>query len=165
MFSSIYEPPHDKTNKIAYAPSEDSDEPGHPPSLIRAFAVGSMGSLEPSCLHADSEESDRTGRMPRMIWVFAGRTCRFVGFVTRRLILWNTFRYFEGPTPVLVTANKDLLVEVFVKKFKKFHARKVFSLLSTCILYKSDKYCFWWLKDYVTWPIYYGAHWYWLFYK
>ena len=28
------EPPHDKTNKIACAPSEDSDQPGHPPSLI-----------------------------------------------------------------------------------------------------------------------------------
>ena len=30
----INEPPHDKTNKIACAPSEDSDQPGHPPSLI-----------------------------------------------------------------------------------------------------------------------------------
>ena len=28
------EPPHDKTNKVACAPSEDSDQPGHPPSLI-----------------------------------------------------------------------------------------------------------------------------------
>ena len=34
-----YELPHDKTNKMACAPSEDSDQPGHPPSLIRAFAV------------------------------------------------------------------------------------------------------------------------------
>ena len=33
-----------------------------------------------------SEDSDRTGRMPRLIWVFAGRTCHFVGFVMRRLI-------------------------------------------------------------------------------
>ena len=33
------EPPHDKTNKMARAPSEDSDQPGHPPSLIRVFAV------------------------------------------------------------------------------------------------------------------------------
>ena len=31
---SIYEPAHDKTNKMACAPSEDSDQPGHPPSLI-----------------------------------------------------------------------------------------------------------------------------------
>ena len=29
-----FEPPHDKTNKIIYAPSEDSDQPGHPTSLI-----------------------------------------------------------------------------------------------------------------------------------
>ena len=29
-----YEPPHDKTNKMASAPSEDADQPGHPPSLI-----------------------------------------------------------------------------------------------------------------------------------
>ena len=30
---------HNKTNKVTCAPSEDSDQPGHPPSLIRAFAV------------------------------------------------------------------------------------------------------------------------------
>ena len=35
----IYEPHRDKTNKMACAPSEDSDQPGHPPSLIRVFAV------------------------------------------------------------------------------------------------------------------------------
>ena len=33
------EPRHDKTNKMACAPSEDSDQPRHPPSLIRVFAV------------------------------------------------------------------------------------------------------------------------------
>ena len=47
--SSPYEPPCDKTNKMACAPSEDSDQPGHPPSLIRVFTVrmkklGSSGS-------------------------------------------------------------------------------------------------------------------------
>ena len=31
------EPPHDKTNKMACAPS--ADQPEHPPSLIRVFAV------------------------------------------------------------------------------------------------------------------------------
>ena len=36
---TINEPPHDKTNKMACAPSEDSDQPGHPPSLIGVFAV------------------------------------------------------------------------------------------------------------------------------
>ena len=33
------EPPHDKTNKMACAPSEDPAQPGHPPSLIRVFVV------------------------------------------------------------------------------------------------------------------------------
>ena len=74
------------------------------PSLIRVFAVRSVGSWGPkvsSCgqqrlwsdlawsesslcaewvakdprfLHAGSKDSDQTGRMPRLIWVFAGRT-------------------------------------------------------------------------------------------
>ena len=30
---------------------------------------------------AHSEDSDQTGRMPRLIWVFAERTCHFVGFL------------------------------------------------------------------------------------
>ena len=33
------ETPHDKTNKMTCTPSEDSDQPGHPPNLIRVFAV------------------------------------------------------------------------------------------------------------------------------
>ena len=28
-----FEPPHDKTNKMILAPSEDSDQPGHPPTF------------------------------------------------------------------------------------------------------------------------------------
>ena len=67
------EPSHDKTNKMACAPSEDSDQPGHPPSLIRVFACAwrKLGSL--ATLWAHSEDSDQTWRMPRLIWVFAGR--------------------------------------------------------------------------------------------
>ena len=30
----LNEPVHDKTNKMACASSEDSDQPGHPPGLI-----------------------------------------------------------------------------------------------------------------------------------
>ena len=33
------EPPRDKTNKMACAASEDSDQPGHLPSLIKVFAI------------------------------------------------------------------------------------------------------------------------------
>ena len=42
-FSTIIDPPTDKTNKMS-APSKDSDQPGHLPSLIRVFAVHSMRS-------------------------------------------------------------------------------------------------------------------------
>ena len=35
----IYAPPDDQTNKMTSAPSEVSDQPGHPHSLIRVFAV------------------------------------------------------------------------------------------------------------------------------
>ena len=41
--SDTYEPHHDKTNKVVCAPSEDSDQPGHPPKLIRGFAGRSVG--------------------------------------------------------------------------------------------------------------------------
>ena len=78
------EPSSDKTNKMACAPSEDSDQPGHPPSLIRVFAVR-MKKAWVTTHWAHSEDYDQTGRLPRLIWVFDRRTCHFVGFVTRRL--------------------------------------------------------------------------------
>ena len=60
------EPPHDKTNKMACAPSEDSDQPGHPHSMIRVFAA---------CM--------------KKAWVLSyplsGAHSHFVGFVMRRL--------------------------------------------------------------------------------
>ena len=37
-----------KPKKMAFAPSEDSDQPGHPPSLINVFAVRSVGSWGPN---------------------------------------------------------------------------------------------------------------------
>ena len=52
------------------APSEDSDQTGHPVSLLSAWRK-----FGPLAIHwAHSEDSDQTGRMPRLIWVFAGRT-------------------------------------------------------------------------------------------
>ena len=44
VVSPTYEPQHYKTNKMTCAPSEDSDQPGHQSSLIRVFAVRTMGS-------------------------------------------------------------------------------------------------------------------------
>ena len=36
-----FEPKHDKISKMICAPSEDSDQTGHPSSLTRVFAVRS----------------------------------------------------------------------------------------------------------------------------
>ena len=36
---NIFEPPYDKTNKMTCAHNENTDQPGHPPSLIRGFAA------------------------------------------------------------------------------------------------------------------------------
>ena len=38
-----FEPVYDKTSKMTCAPNEDSDQPGHSPSLVRVFTVCSIG--------------------------------------------------------------------------------------------------------------------------
>ena len=52
-----------KTNKMTCENSEDSDQPGHPHSLIRVFTV--CRSL--ATHRAPGEDSDQTGWMPRLI--------------------------------------------------------------------------------------------------
>ena len=49
------------------------------------FAVLSMDSKGPKLSTVDSDDSNLTGWMQKLIWVFAGRTCHFVGFVMRLL--------------------------------------------------------------------------------
>ena len=83
--STLFEPPHG-TNKMACAPSEDSDQPGHLPSLIRVFAVrmkkgwalsyplSSQRILWSDWANAQADLSLR--------WAH----CHFVGFDMRRLI-------------------------------------------------------------------------------
>ena len=50
-------------------PSEYSDQPGHPPSLIRIFIVPSVGNVikDISFHHADREDPDQTLLMPMLI--------------------------------------------------------------------------------------------------
>ena len=60
VVKNSFEPHHDKTNQVAYAPSEDSDQLGHPLSLCAQWVA-----KDPSFLHADSEDSDQSGQMPR----------------------------------------------------------------------------------------------------
>ena len=60
-----YEPQLDNTNKMACAPSEDTDQPGHPPSLIRVFAVRMKKHWVLRYPLSTSEDSDQTGRTTR----------------------------------------------------------------------------------------------------
>ena len=61
-----FEPPHDKSNKMAGAPSKDSDQPGHPPSLI-SLRCPHEESLVPKLPIECTAKTDQTGRMPRLI--------------------------------------------------------------------------------------------------
>ena len=56
------EPPRDKTNKMTYATSEYSDQPGYTPSLTRVLAVRLLVAKGPSFFHADSKDSDQTAQ-------------------------------------------------------------------------------------------------------
>ena len=62
----ISEPWHDKTSKMTCSPSEESDQPGRLPSLIRVITVCSMGSQGPS-VYIQKVRTDQTGRMPKLI--------------------------------------------------------------------------------------------------
>ena len=76
LIKIIFEPPYDKTNKMACAPSEDAGQPGGiRPVRSESSLWASWVAKDPSFPHADSEDSDHTG------WA-----CHFVGFIMRRLI-------------------------------------------------------------------------------
>ena len=82
-----FEPRHDKTNKMAVRPAKTQISPGHPPSLIKVFAVRMS-----SATHwAHCEDSDQNGRMPRLIWVFAGRTLILLVLSCRGSFLVESF--------------------------------------------------------------------------
>ena len=71
------------------APSEDSEQPGHPPSLVRVLVVRMKKAW---VLSYPSKVVRRLIRLPSLIWVFAGCICHFVGFLMGWLILWICFK-------------------------------------------------------------------------
>ena len=62
-FSTVFSPSpplnelqHDKTNKMTCAPSIDSDQLGHPPSLITVLLCAQRVTKDPSFRHVDSKD-------------------------------------------------------------------------------------------------------------
>ena len=106
--SDIFEPHRDKTNKMACAPSLDIRSVWSEFSLCAQWVAKDL-----SFLHTDSEDPEQTGRMPRLIWVFAGRTCHFVGYVTMRLILVK-FRSLNDHL-----SGKELFIRFTARAFRK----------------------------------------------
>ena len=71
---------HDKTNKTTCTPSEDSDQPGHPPSLIRVFAVRIKKHWVLSYPMSAQRRLWPDWGMSRLIRVFAWRKGHFIWF-------------------------------------------------------------------------------------
>ena len=70
----IFEPRHDKTNKMSVCPAKTQISLGICPVWSESSLCTQWVAKDPRFLHADSEDSDQTGQMPRLIWVFAGCT-------------------------------------------------------------------------------------------
>ena len=112
-----------RPNQMACAPSEDSDQPGHPPSLIRVFAVH-MKKAEVLSYHESAQRSlwSDSGRMPRLIWAFAGRKGHFFFFS------WVASFYF-------VSLASTILIYVISFYFLKLPEKaRVFMYPRTCML-------------------------------
>ena len=88
QLQGIHEPPHDKTNKMAIAPGEYTDQPVHPPSLIRVFAVHMKKHWVLSYPLSALRRLIRLGGCPGWFESSLGTKAFFVGFVMR----WLTFR-------------------------------------------------------------------------
>ena len=79
-YLKINESPHNKTSKMTFAASEDSDQPVHLLSLISLCCSPEESSGPLASLRALSKDSDQTGPIPRLIRVFAGCISHFVVF-------------------------------------------------------------------------------------
>ena len=111
-------------------PSKDSDQPGHPPSLISLRCALNGVDIDPSFLHSDSEDSDQTGQMPRLIQLLAGRTCGFVGFVVRRLRLVirlqsRGYEFTPQPGHIILLETGHSIISPPIVSLRQIQARQL----------------------------------------
>ena len=71
VVSATYEPQHYKKKNDMCA-QRRSDQPGHPPSLIRVFAVRTVGNWGPNVSSCGQRRLWLDWAMSRLSWVFAG---------------------------------------------------------------------------------------------
>ena len=105
---SLFEPPHDKTNKMTVRQAKTQISLGIRP-VWSVFAVRSMGSYGPKLFFMwTSKTLIRLSGLPRLIWVFAGRTCHFVGFVMRRLVYVRRKMFWLYPLEIAALSTRLL---------------------------------------------------------
>ena len=100
------------------APSNDSDQPGHPPSLIRVFACAQWVAKDSSFLH-----------------VFAGRTCQFLVLSWGGSIIWGIKKVLQSQTSLWYCSEGDviLVTSTFSEWTKKGKGCNAIDELYTCI--------------------------------
>ena len=102
LFSFIlFEPWHDKTNKLSVRPAKTQISLGIRPVWSKYSLCAQWVAKDARFLQADSEDYDQTWRMPRLVCVFAGRTLS-----------------------LLVLSCRDSLIIHFLKKEKKKQKKK-----------------------------------------
>ena len=123
----VYEPSHDKTSKKACAPSEDSDQPGHLPSLIRVFAVRmkkywALNYILSAQWRLGSDWADAQADLS-LRWAHS----HFVGFVMKRLIYQLKLPYLY-----VVEQKFQSVFALFLRCFTIFMNLQETELLDTC---------------------------------
>ena len=91
-FATVQEPWSQKIYHRTCAPNEGSYHPAHPRSLIRALLSTQRNFASLAIQNAPSKDSNQTARTRRRIWIFAGRTCLNIRFLTLRLH-WTSFAF------------------------------------------------------------------------
>ena len=118
----IYEPSHDKTNKVTVCPAKTQYSLGIRPvwSESSLSAWRKLGSLV--IYWAQREDSDQTGRMPRVIWVFAGRSAMLL------VLSWGG--------SVMKRCGCCILITVFLKPFRLLRVHFIMPkyLLTECLV-------------------------------
>ena len=94
--NALFEPRHDKTNKVTMRPAKTQISLGIRPVWSESSLCAQWIAKDPSFLHADSEDSDQTG------WMHS----HFVGFVMTRLISFTNLQVYHNHQ----TANSSLLL-------------------------------------------------------
>ena len=112
-----YEPPHDKTNKMAcVCPAKTQISLGICP-VWSIFAV-CMKKAWVLSYPLSAQRSLWSGRMPRLIWVFAARS-HFVGFVMLQLICQRKLLFSRCFAP-LSTIFQSYRDDIWMRQWAKY---------------------------------------------